>query len=107
MFRLLNACAATVAIVGTLSLPVGIAHGADSTAGKMKDLKDFSCKDIMRLSGEDREVALAIAHGYVLGKKGKTQYSIDALAQITDKFLDHCLDNPKDNALSSFEKMAK
>jgi hypothetical protein len=74
------------------------------------DVRDFStntCKDIMRLSGQDRDVALALAHGYVLGKKGTTKYEIDVLAGITDRFIDYCLDNPKANALESFEKVAR
>ena len=106
MFRL-SARAAMVAMFASLSVAGANALAADSSKGDMKDLKSFTCKDIMRLSGEDRSVALAIAHGYVLGKKGKTQYSVDALSKITDQFTDHCLDNPKDNALSSFEKIAK
>lgn len=42
----------------------------------------------------------------MLGKKGTTKFEIDRLALITDKFIDHCLDNPKDNALAAFEKIA-
>ena len=99
--------AVTMAMVASVSFPGGIALAADSSQKQVKDLKSFSCKEIMRLSGEDRAVALAMAHGYVLGKKGRTQYEIDVLAQITDRFIDHCLDNPKDNALASFEKVAK
>jgi hypothetical protein len=71
-----------------------------------KDLSAFLCKDVMRLSGGEREYALAFVHGYRLGKKGTTQYEIEALAAITDKFIDHCLDNPGDKALAAFEKIA-
>jgi hypothetical protein len=60
----------------------------------------------MRLSGNDRDIAIAFAHGYVLGKKGTTQYDVDALAQITDRFIDYCLDHPADKALQSFENLA-
>ena len=74
------------------------------------DSRDFgaqSCKDVMRLSGSDRDIALAFAHGYRLGKKGTTVYEVEALAQITDRFIDYCLDHPAENALQSFEKIAK
>jgi hypothetical protein len=71
------------------------------------DLKEFMCKDVMRLSGNEREYALAFVHGYRLGKMNTTQYQIEALAEITDKFIDHCLDNPNDNALAAFEKLGK
>ena len=70
------------------------------------DLRDSSCKEIMRLSSDEREIAIALAHGYVLGKKGTTQYQVEVLANITDQFIDYCLDHPTENALASFEKLA-
>jgi hypothetical protein len=72
-----------------------------------KDLNDFVCKDVMRLSGSERENALALVHGYRLGKMGTTQYEIEALADLTDRFIDHCLDNPNEKALATFEKLGK
>jgi hypothetical protein len=72
-----------------------------------KDLNEFVCKDVMRLSGSERENALALLHGYRLGKLGTTQYQIDALSELTDRFIDHCLDNPNDKALETFEKLGK
>jgi hypothetical protein len=72
-----------------------------------KDLSEFLCKDVMRLPGSEREYALAFVHGYRLGKMNTTQYEIEALAAITDKFIDHCLDNPNGNALATFEKIGK
>jgi hypothetical protein len=72
-----------------------------------KDLKDSQCKDVMILSGEDREIAIAFAHGYMLGKKNTTQYVPAELGDATDKFMAYCLDNPKDNALAAFEKFTK
>ena len=72
-----------------------------------KDLNDFVCKDLMRLSGSERENALALVHGYRLGKVNTTKYEIDKLAAITDQFIEHCLDNPNDKALATFEKLGK
>ena len=43
----------------------------------------------------------------MLGKKGTTKFDVETLATITDKFLDYCLDNPKENALAAFEKIAR
>jgi len=106
MFKF-NPGAVAVATLTALSLTGMSALAADAQSQNARDLKDNTCKDVMRLSGQDRDVALALAHGYVLGKKGTTKYEIDKLAQITDRFIDHCLDNPKDNALAAFEKIAK
>jgi hypothetical protein len=72
-----------------------------------KDLNAFLCKDVMRLSGSERENALALVHGYRLGKMNTTQYEIEALAALTDSFIDYCLDNPNERALATFEKLGK
>jgi hypothetical protein len=88
-------------------LSLGISVGFAEEPAKPNDLNNYLCKDFMRLSGEEREVALALVHGYRLGKKGTTQYETQALAEITDKFIDYCLDHPSEGALKSFEKIAK
>jgi hypothetical protein len=59
------------------------------------------------MSGAERDLALAFVHGYMLGKKGTTRYDIEKLSAITDRFLDYCLDHPTENALRSFEKVAR
>jgi len=102
-----NVVAVAAAALTALSLASAGATAADPPSQNARDLRNSSCKDVMRLSGQDRDVALAMAHGYVLGKKGTTKFEIDRLAEITDKFIDYCLDNPKANALDSFEKVAK
>jgi hypothetical protein len=89
----------------TAALFVGGSAALAEEASTQKDLAGFACKDVMRLSGSERENALALVHGYRLGKMNTTQYEIEALAAITDKFIDHCLDNPNDNALATFEKI--
>jgi hypothetical protein len=84
--------------------------GSGTFAGELsepRDLKDFQCRDVMILSGEDREIAIAFAHGYMLGKKNTTRYVPEVLAVATDNFMDYCLDHPADNALESFEKFTK
>ena len=73
---------------------------------QMKDMTESLCKDVMRYSGEDRVIALAFVQGYRLGKKNMTKYDPDALGQISDKFVEYCLDHPNEKALASFEKIA-
>jgi hypothetical protein len=85
---------------------LAVAIPATTIAADKRDFAAQTCKEVMRLSGNDRDIAIAFAHGYVLGKKGTTQYEVDTLAQITDRFIDHCLDHPTDRALQSFEKLA-
>lgn len=84
--------------------------GSAAYAGELsepRDLKDNQCRDVMILSGEDREIAIAFAHGYMLGKKNTTRYVPEELGEATDKFMDYCLDHPHENALVAFEKFTK
>ena len=84
--------------------------GSSAFAGELsetRDLKDNKCRDVMILSGEDREIAIALAHGYRLGKKNTTKYVPEVLGVATDNFVDYCLDHPADNALEVFEKFTK
>jgi hypothetical protein len=40
-----------------------------------------SCKELRRLSGAERDLALAFTLGYMLGKKGTMQFEVEALAR--------------------------
>lgn len=85
------------------------AESPKSQAAKAQTTKlnAFLCKDIMRLSSDDRSVALGMLHGYFLGKKGATEYVDSDLARATDDFIEYCLDRPNDKAMEAFAKFAK
>ncbi len=91
-----------VAVVFCVSLAgVSVAGTNDS-----KDLNSFICKDVMRLE-VDRDIAIGVIHGYLLGKKGTSTYITDKLAEATDDFIETCLDNPKAKALKTMEDILK
>ena len=94
---------ATAACIATplLSTPV-IAEEKKSV-----DIASYLCKDIMRMDSESRSVSLGVLHGYLLGKKGVTSTDHDKAEKLSTDFIEHCLDNPRDNALAAFEKLAK
>ena len=97
--------AAAVAAALLLVAENGAAQPAKSD--KPGDLDSFLCKDVMRMSGDDRVIATSVLHGYTLGKKGTTKYVTADLSKITDTFVEHCLNNPNDKALQAFTKLAK
>ena len=80
---------------------------AKATEGKAIELSSFLCKDIMRLSGDDRLIALGVLQGYFLGKKGATSYVSGSMAKASDDFTDYCLDNPQTKALDAMARFAK
>ena len=94
-------------IVIAVAFCVGVSGTPFAQTKESSDLKNFSCKDFMRYSGEDRDIAIGFLHGYLLGKKGTSQYSSEKLAAATDQFIDYCLDHPKAKALDTMAKFVK
>lgn len=63
-----------------------------------RSVEQYTCKDIMRESGSNRDTSIAFLHGYLLGKSGGSEFNIEALTKQTDAFIDRCLDNPAEKA---------
>ena len=102
--------AAAVAAALLLVAGHGAAQQPTKAAAKSDqgdDLDRYLCKDLMRMTGEDRMIATAFLHGYTLGRKSSTKYIPAELSKITDSFVEHCLNNPNDKALQAFTKLAK
>lgn len=105
------------AVAATTCLMIAFgAQGAEQKGDAVKKVEDVSgvikmnellCKDIVRFSGDDRLIALAVLHGYYLGKKGATEYVIGSLGRASDDFIEYCLDRPSAKALESFGKFVK
>jgi hypothetical protein len=72
-----------------------------------RKIEQYTCKDIMRESGSNREVAIAFLHGYLLGKSGSSKFNLDTLLKQTDEFVDRCLDNPKERAVDMMISVKK
>jgi len=93
------------AVVGGILGSVAVAEEKKEEKGT-RNLNDYSCKDVMRLD-EDREIAMGVLHGFLLGKKGTTEYQTDKLAEATDKFIEYCLDHPNDKAVDTLSKFVQ
>jgi len=66
---------------------------------KERAIEQYECKDVMRDSGADREVAIAFLHGFLLGKSGTSKFNTESLRQQTDAFIEQCLMNPTKKAV--------
>lgn len=69
---------------------------AEDTANRT--VEQYTCKDVMRENGSNRDTSIAFLHGYLLGKSGGSEFNIETLAKQTDAFIDRCLDNPSEKA---------
>ncbi|MEM7463012.1 MAG: HdeA/HdeB family chaperone [Pseudomonadota bacterium] len=65
-----------------------------------RDLDNIECREIMILSGLDRDTAIAFMHGYLVGQSDETTFQLSRLTEATEIFLDDCLDKPDTNAVS-------
>jgi hypothetical protein len=79
------------------------AQGSDAS----RKVSQYTCKDIMRMDGDDRDIAIAFLHGYLLGSKKADDFHTTTLAAATDRFIETCLDNPKRQALEVMQQATK
>jgi HdeA/HdeB family len=77
-----------------------LAQGAN-----VRSIEQYSCKDVMREHGDNRDVSIAFLHGYLLGKSGGTRFDLDVLHKQTSDFIEHCLDNPTEKAVDAMSAL--
>jgi len=94
----------TMIAVATLILSAAIGSALAQDNGD-RSTDQYTCKDVMRESGTNRDVAIAFVHGYLLGKSNATKFNVGVLEQQTDAFIDYCLNNPNAKALDAMIKV--
>ena len=87
------------AIVLSFAAMVALTSPAAAQAEKDRTVEQYLCKDVMRESGDNRDVAIAFLHGFLLGKSGKSSFNVDTLRKQSDRFIEICLDKPGDRAI--------
>lgn len=103
MSRLLKAVLMSAgAILIAFSSSGGRAQPASERA-----VEQYSCKDVMREAGADRDVAVAFLHGFLLGKSGSSKFDLITLSKQTDDFFERCLSNPNEKAVDVMMNIKK
>ena len=93
---------AVAAVVLIVTLGLGQPH---AQAGNPRTIEQYTCKDVMRESGANRDVTIAFLHGFLLGKSGHSTFDLDVLHKQTSDFIEHCLDNPGEKAMDAMSKI--
>jgi len=62
----------------------------------------LDCRTLLQAGGEERDLLLALFHGYVAGKAGAAEMDTVKMSFTTDRVIDHCIDNPDDSVLAAF-----
>src|SRR5450432_3972261 len=91
-----------VPMIGAAVLLVGFGLGSASAQGtKDHAIEQYACRDVMRESGGNRDVAIAFLHGFLLGKSGSSKFNVDDLRKQSDDFIERCLNNPDEKAVDA------
>jgi hypothetical protein len=94
-------------IVGKALIAVAMlgASWVAAQAANTRTIDQYTCKDVMREHGDNRDVTIAFLHGFLLGKSGGTSFDIDILHKQTSDFIEYCLDNPTARAVDAMSKI--
>lgn len=97
---------AAMALAALLSAASAQAQDRKPDAGD-RSVEQYTCKDVMRESGGNRDVAIAFLHGFLLGQSGGSAFNVETLRKQTDAFIERCLDNPGLKALEAMTAAKK
>jgi HdeA/HdeB family len=97
-----------LAAAGSIACSLMIGSNAQAQSPQMdRAVEQYQCKDVMRESGSNRDVAIAFLHGYVLGKANASNFNLDVLERQTDSFIERCLNNPNEKAVDAMATAKK
>lgn len=97
---------AAVLLLGLLALPEVRAESRDEPLDdpsvRTLSLSSLSCRALLQAGGADRDLLMALLHGYVAGKADKATLDTVSMSFVTDAVVDHCIDKPNDPVLAAF-----
>jgi hypothetical protein len=95
------------AVAGAAFVAALVACPPPASAQDTRDraVEQYTCKDVMRESGANRDVVIAFLHGFLLGKSGSSRFNVDVLRKQSDDFIERCLDNPGEKAVDAAAKV--
>ncbi|MGK7948832.1 MAG: HdeA/HdeB family chaperone [Xenococcaceae cyanobacterium] len=102
-----------IAVVSTaflLSLPsvsVYGQNGAKQEDTSTIDAGTLACRYVLKLDDSDRQATMAYYQGFISGKKNELIVDVGRLGNISERVIDHCIDNPNDSLITVFEQYRK
>lgn len=99
---IMKSCLAAMLTTG-VALTGSTAIAQEAAVAATVQIDEFSCRDLLILSGEERDFVLVFMHGFMSGKLREMTFDTMQLAEATDTVVTTCIDNPDDTLLSAFE----
>ena len=91
----------TLVVAGAVACGMAIPNAMSQQPNLDRVVDQYQCKDVMRESGANRDVAIAFLHGFMLGKANTSNFNLDVLERQTDSFIERCLNNPNEKAVDA------
>lgn len=93
---------ALTAFVSQMTIMISQAQDTDDSSPV--DLGKISCRELLKMPGDDKRLTLVFFHGFMNGKKNQMTFDRVALRDATDKVTEYCIDHPADTLISVFDK---
>ena len=90
------------AVVGLPVVAQAPTEAPPSEEVRVLSITTMTCQQLLQAGGDDRNLLLALFHGYVAGKADKSSLDTVKMSFATDAVVDHCIDKPSDPLLAAF-----
>ncbi len=67
----------------------------------------LTCRELLQANGQERDLLLAMMHGYMAGKRGLQSVDTVEMSFVTDMVIDHCIQAPSDRLVHAFDATEK
>lgn len=86
-----------------LAASIGAPGTAPADEGLKVQIPDITCREMLKMDGEEQQLTLVFLHGFMSGKAGMTEVDGPALMEATETIKDRCIDAPASTLISVFE----
>lgn len=107
MKRIYQVIVSTAVMLSMTTMAIAAETNSTEKDNSMVEIKNISCRNLLKLDDSEKEAAIMFFHGYMSGKKGELIINIPVLSDISDKVMDDCINNPDDTLFNIFEKYRK
>lgn len=67
-------------------------------------LEKISCRELLKMPGEDKKLTLIFYHGLMSAKKDQMVVDRITLRDATDQVIDYCINNPDETLMTVFDQ---
>ncbi len=95
-----------IVLLSTIISPVSnsSSFAQDRSEDTKVELNKISCRELLKMPGEDKELTLVFFHGLMTAKNEQMIIDRIALREATNKITDYCIDNPDSMLITAFDQ---